>query len=166
MQTKSIPYSRSSLWRIALALAACTGVVFYAQNLRAQTVNPPETQKEQAAPKAQRPLKKTAGTPLDTIKNTRLWADVPEAKDFVRQSREPTDKLDYQPTTGTDPQRPKLRTKTELEALQTELEGAITHNEARVGQRKPAKSPQPAAALSDSKKARSEKAPVASTDGH
>ncbi len=74
------------------------------------------------------------GSPLDTLLNTKLWADVPEAKDFVRESRPPADTLDYQPTTGTDPDRPKPRTKAELDALRKELEGAARRNEALGGQ--------------------------------
>jgi hypothetical protein len=84
--------------------------------------------------------KKTGGSPLDTIMHTKIWADVPEAKDFVRQSRRPSDDLDYQPTTGVDPTRPTPRTKSELEALKSELESGIAHNEARAGRRKQAKS--------------------------
>jgi len=84
--------------------------------------------------------KKTGGSPLDTIMHTKIWADVPEAKDFVRQSRRPSDDLDYQPTTGADPTRPTPRTKSELEALRSELETGIAQNEARAGRRKQAKS--------------------------
>lgn len=71
---------------------------------------------------------KTGGSPLDTLMRTRLLADVPEAKDFVRQSRPPSDSLDYQPTSGSDPERPKPRTKAELEALRSELEMAAASN--------------------------------------
>lgn len=72
---------------------------------------------------------KTGGSPLDTLMNTKLWADVPEAKDFVRETRRSPDSLAYQPVTGTDPERPKPRNKEELQALQSELESAIAHNE-------------------------------------
>lgn len=75
-------------------------------------------------------------SPLDTLMKTRLWADVPDAKDFVRQTRPPSDALDYQPTHGVSAERPALRTKSELEAMQAELEGAAARNETKTGQRK------------------------------
>jgi hypothetical protein len=68
-------------------------------------------------------------SPLDTLMHTKIWADVPEAKDFVRETRPPPDSLAYQPVTGTDPERPKLRSKVELEALQSELERAASRND-------------------------------------
>ena len=70
---------------------------------------------------------------------TRLWADVPEAKDFVRKARPPQDTLDYKPTTGSYPKRPKPRTPAELDALKSELEGAARRNEARAAQLNSAK---------------------------
>lgn len=85
---------------------------------------------------------KTYGSPLDTLMATRLWADVPEAKDFVRESRPSPDSLAYQPLTGTDPERPKPRSKDELQSLQSELERAALRNEStarkRLGFRKQA----------------------------
>jgi hypothetical protein len=84
--------------------------------------------------------KSGGGSPLDTIAHTKIWADVPEAKDFVRQSRPSSDALDYEPTGRADPKRPAPRTKSELEALQSELERGVAHNEASAGRRKPAKS--------------------------
>jgi hypothetical protein len=69
------------------------------------------------------------GSPLDTIMNTHLFADVPDAKDFVRESRPAPDALDYLPLTGPDREGPKLRTKDELKALESELESAAVHNE-------------------------------------
>lgn len=71
------------------------------------------------------------GTPLDVILNTRLWTDMPEAKDFVRDTRRSPDELEFQPTRGSEYKRPKLRTTTELEALQKELEQAAARNRAR-----------------------------------
>ena len=76
---------------------------------------------------------KAGGSPLDTLMHTKLWAGVPEAKDFVRETRPPPDGLAYQPVTGTDPERPKLRSKAELEALESELEGAAAHNDRNAG---------------------------------
>jgi len=78
---------------------------------------------------AQAQQAKTNGSPLDTLMSTKIWADVPEAKDFVRDTRPPPDSLAYQPVTGTDPERPKPRSKTELQDLQGELERAVSHNE-------------------------------------
>ena len=62
------------------------------------------------------------GSPLDTLKSSRLWTDVSPAQDFVRESRPDPKTLDYEPLTGTDPQRPKPRDKANVEALQAELE--------------------------------------------
>jgi hypothetical protein len=78
---------------------------------------------------------KGGGSPLDTLMHTKIWADVPEAKDFVRDTRPPPESLAYQPVTGTDPDRPKLRSKTELEALESELERAATRNDRKAGKR-------------------------------
>jgi len=78
---------------------------------------------------AQAQQAKTSGSPLDTLMSTKLWADVTEAKDFVRDTRPPPDSLAYQPVTGSDPERPKPRSKTELQDLQGELERAVSHNE-------------------------------------
>lgn len=76
---------------------------------------------------------KTSGSPLDTLMHTRLWADVPKEKDFVRDTRPPTEALGYQPLTGTDPERPKLRTKAELKALESELDSATLENDRKAG---------------------------------
>jgi hypothetical protein len=85
---------------------------------------------------------KTGGSPLDTLMQSKLWADVPEAKDFVRETRPPPDSLAYQPVTGSDPERPKPRSKAELQALESELEHAVVHNDRtarkRLGVKKPA----------------------------
>jgi hypothetical protein len=79
---------------------------------------------------------KDGGSPLDTIMRTRLWADVPDAKDFVRESRPPSEDLSYQPLTGSNPERPAPKTKTELEALRSELESAAARNESQAGRRR------------------------------
>jgi hypothetical protein len=84
---------------------------------------------------------KAGGSPLDTLMHTKIWADVPEAKDFVRETRPPPDSLGYQPVTGTDPERPKLRSKVELEALKNELERAAAHNDRNAGKRAGIKKP-------------------------
>jgi len=84
---------------------------------------------------------KAGDSPLDTLLSTRVWADVPEAKDFVRESRPPPESLAYQPVTGPDRTGPELRSQAELKALETELESAAAHNvrsaERRLGYRKP-----------------------------
>ena len=69
------------------------------------------------------------GSPLDTILSTHFFADVPEAKDFVRDSRPPPGTLDYQPVTGPGREGPKLKNKDELKALESELEKAAARNE-------------------------------------
>lgn len=76
---------------------------------------------------------------------------MPEAKDFVKATRPSEDTLDYQPTTGTDPVRPKVRTPAELKDLQDELERAGAHAERAAGVRKKnfhvdVKKPKPATA--------------------
>lgn len=92
------------------------------------------------------PLKKHKpnpyGSPLDTLMSTRLWTDVPKARDFVRETRPAAKDLDYTPLTGKDPERPKPRDKANIEALQAELEhdGALNDGKAR-GLRSPAKAP-------------------------
>jgi hypothetical protein len=86
---------------------------------------------QQEAPK--RPQPYGGGSPLDVLMSTRLWTDVPEAKDFVKATRPPEDRLDYQPTTGADPVRPKPRTQAELKDLQDELERAGAYNERAAG---------------------------------
>jgi hypothetical protein len=72
-------------------------------------------------------------SPLATIMQTRIWADTPEPKEFVKTARPNREKLDYQPVTGTDPERPKLRTPAELKDLETELEAARVHADKRAG---------------------------------
>ena len=78
---------------------------------------------------------KAGGSPLDTLMHTKIWADVPEAKDFVRETRPPPGSLAYQPVNGTDPERPKLKSKVELEAMESELERAASQNDRNAGKR-------------------------------
>lgn len=87
------------------------------------------------APFAHAQQAKTGGSPLDTLMSTKLWADVPEAKDFVRETRPPPDSLAYQPVNGTDPERPKLKSKVELEAMESELERAASRHDRNAGKR-------------------------------
>jgi hypothetical protein len=72
-------------------------------------------------------------SPLATIMQTKLWADTPEPKDFVKDHRPPAESLKFQPLTGTDPERPKVRTPAELKDLETELEAARVHADKRAG---------------------------------
>ena len=46
---------------------------------------------------------------IDTMRNTKIWADPVEPKDFVRESRPPVSSLQYQATTGAEAERPKRR---------------------------------------------------------
>lgn len=73
------------------------------------------------------------GSPLDVLLHTKLWEVPPEAKPFVKETRVPVDSLHYQPTIGTDPARPKVLTKDQLQSLQGELEQAGAHNEKAAG---------------------------------
>ena len=79
-------------------------------------------------PADKKPPRNKYGTPLDTLRETHLTTTVPEAEDFVRQSRPAAKDLDYTPLTGADPVRPKPRDKANIMALQAELEhaGAVT----------------------------------------
>jgi hypothetical protein len=74
--------------------------------------------------KTKNPQPYGGGTPLDVILNTRFWTDVPEAKDFVKESRPPEETLHFQTTGGKDIARPKLRTSNELKAMEEDLERA------------------------------------------
>lgn len=95
---------------------------------------PALAQQAQQTPPAKQPY--GGGTPLDVILHTRLWADVPEMKPFVRASRPPETSLDYTPTTGTEPKRPALDTKSELQQMDEQLENAGARNERMAHARK------------------------------
>lgn len=78
-----------------------------------------------SSPKKKYPKGFVPGTPLDTLMKSHLTTTVPEAKDFVRESRPDAKALDYTPLSGEsapDPDRPKPRDKANVEALQAELE--------------------------------------------
>ncbi len=64
------------------------------------------------------------GTPIDVFLNTKFWTDAPEAKPFVKATRPPEDTLHYQTTGGNDIARPKLKTSTQLQQMEDELERA------------------------------------------
>jgi hypothetical protein len=82
---------------------------------------------QQAQPALKQPY--GGGTPLDVILHTKLWTDVPQMKPFVRASRPPEASLDYTPTTGSEPKRPPLLTKSELQQMDDQLENAGARNE-------------------------------------
>ena len=120
-----------SAFRLAPRLcAAALATGLCAAPLAAETGAAPAGQD---APKEDR-SKRTGtvpGTPLDTIMNTKIWPDVPEAKDFVRASRPGDDSLDFEPPWGSDPERPAPRSASDLDALRRELHGAEQRNKAR-----------------------------------
>ena len=95
----------------------------------------PDTQTPQQEPQKP-PQPYGGGTPIDVILNTRLWTDVPEAKEFVKATRPPEDTLEYQPTFGQDPPRPKPRTPEELKTMEEELERAGAAAERAAGVKK------------------------------
>jgi hypothetical protein len=73
----------------------------------------------------------TYGSPLDTFMNTHITTDVPEPKDFVKETSPAKSTLKYTPLTGTDPDRPKPRDPKQIKELQAELESAGVKNEGR-----------------------------------
>jgi hypothetical protein len=111
---------------VGLSLLAALAATVAPQSVSAQTA---PTDDPATAP----PVKKKYnpyGTPLDTILSTRLWTDVPEAKEFVRQTRPDPKTLSYAPLTGKDPARPKPRNLDGVAALEEELQNGAAKNEA------------------------------------
>ena len=93
-----------------------------------------------ASDDAPKPKPNKYGTPLDTLRNTRLWTDVPPARDFVEETRPDIKGLTYTPLTGVDPVRPKPRDPANVQAFQVEMERFRAENEAKAkGLRGPAK---------------------------
>ena len=82
-------------------------------------------------PASAQKVRNTYGSPLDTIRNTRLTTDVPEAKDFVRETSPDRKTLDYTPLSGVDPVRPKPRDPAGVQALEAQLERAGARNATR-----------------------------------
>jgi hypothetical protein len=76
------------------------------------------------------------GTPLDVILSTKLWVDPPKEKPFVEESRPAPSTLHYQPTVGTDPKRAPLLDKSQLGAMQQDLEAGGAVNEKAAGVKK------------------------------
>lgn len=92
------------------------------------------------------------GSPLETIMSSHLWTKVPQAQDFVRDSRPAPKDMKYTPLTsqlGKDPDRPKPRDAANVLALQAELEQSIAHNDVRSRGLQPAKSPRKRSHKSD-----------------
>jgi hypothetical protein len=122
--------------------AAISALVFAALLLPAvaQDRDSEQPAKDTAQEKPAKPPKPYGGgTPLDVILHNKLWETPPEPKDFVRENRRPVDELNYQPTVGSEPERPKTRSNDELKALQSELEGAETRNSVAAGGKKAGK---------------------------
>jgi hypothetical protein len=120
-------------WRTTILVVGCTMPAFAQESQ--QTVPEQGAQNPQQAPQKP-PQPYGGGTPLDVILNTRLWTDVPEAKEFVKATRPPEDTLEYQPTAGKDVLRPKPRTPEELKAMEDELERAGVAAERAAGVRR------------------------------
>jgi hypothetical protein len=104
---------------------------------------PPPATKADSKDKADKPAKPKkpfgGGSPIEVIINNKLWTDEPKPQDFVIQNRRPVDELHYQPTVGTDPERPKTLNKDQLNSLQSELEAAQAHNTTAVTGKPPPK---------------------------
>lgn len=99
------------------------------------TTQDPSAQKV-PAPRPKKPPKPYGGgSPLDVLLHAKLWETPPPAKAFVKQSREPASSLQYQPTIGTDPKRPKLLSHDQLKSLEGTLEQAGAQNEKAAGVR-------------------------------
>ncbi len=99
------------------------------------SANPGQPSDQQQPAQAQKePQPYGGGTPLDVLMHTKLWEDVPEAKDFVKETRPPDDALEYQPTQGDDPKGEKLLNSNQLDSMQGELEhaGALAERAAGV----------------------------------
>lgn len=92
----------------------------------------PENRPPHPAPKPP-PQPYGGGTPIDVIMHTKLWVDPPKMAPFVREARPAPDTLNYTPTSGTEPKRPPLRTATDLQKMEDELESAGARNEAAGG---------------------------------
>jgi hypothetical protein len=88
-----------------------------------------------ARPAVAQKIHNTYGSPLDTIMNSHLTTDVPEAKDFVKETSPDPKDLKYTPLTGPetekDPERPKPRDPKGVAALRAELESAGAVNAQR-----------------------------------
>lgn len=143
----------------ALALALGTRPVIAQESPAAA---PADTSQPAAKP-AKPPKPYGGGTPLDVILSTKFWVDPPKEKGFVEESRQPDSTMHYQPTVGTDPKRPPLLNKNQLDAMQQELEagGAVNEKAAGVKKKNFADAPHPVSKT----KPRKEKPKRLSADG-
>ncbi|MHB8885703.1 MAG: hypothetical protein ACYC5H_11630 [Methylovirgula sp.] len=113
-----------------VAVALCVALPAQAQ----QDTPQGSGQNAPAAPPQKKPPKPYGGgSPLNVLLHTKLWETPPPVKPFVKQSRQPSRNLHFQPTIGTDAKRPKLLSKDQLKSLQNELEFAGAHNEKAAG---------------------------------
>jgi hypothetical protein len=137
---------RFLLVRSGLILGLGAALSLPATRLFAEDQAPKAADLQTPKDEEQKPKKERhRNTPLDTLMQTRIWADVPEPKDFVKEHRPDKEKLEYQPVTGTDPERPKLKTPSELKDLESELEAARVKADKKAGI-KPTAAAAPAAA--------------------
>lgn len=144
--------SHLQVWRVRLAatVLSLAAAASLAASARAQDAQPQsssqganagaEAPATAASAPAQKPDKPYAGgTPLDVIMHTKLWETVPEAKDFVKETRQPEDALHYMPTQVFPPKDadaplpPKVLNSGELKSLEGELDVAGAHNERAAG---------------------------------
>jgi hypothetical protein len=112
------------------------------QKVEDQKVQDQKASDQPAANKSKKPKKPYGGgTPIDVIVNNKMWETPPEPKEFVLENRRPVDELKYEPTVGIDPERPKTKSKDELNGLKSELDDAASHNLQAVSGKKKADSP-------------------------
>ena len=126
-------WTSRTAFQIGRALALCG--VFLLTPALAQDNSPesiPDNRPPHPAPKPP-PQPYGGGTPLDVIMHSKFWVDPPQMAPFVREARPSTDTLNYTPTSGTEPKRPPLRTTTERQQREDQLENAGAHNEAAAG---------------------------------
>jgi hypothetical protein len=120
---------RSAAIAVALGCLLAISLLAIVPALAEDQAQPAAKADKDKADKPAKPKKPFGGgSPLEVIINNKLWTDEPKPQDFVIQNRRPADELHYQPTVGTDPERPKTLNKDELKSLQSEMEAAKTHN--------------------------------------
>ena len=127
MKVAALPRRSAALVSLACLSLFCVALVTAAL---AQTTTPPAKARHKPGP---------YGSPLATIMSSHLWTDVPQARDFVRETRPAAKDLTYTPLTGTDPERPKPRDPANVQALQAELEQDMARNNGRAKGLTPAK---------------------------
>jgi len=117
------------MWTLRSAFQTFLGIVIWAPLILAPVAA------QQAQPEAAQKQPYGGGTPVDVILHTRLWVDPPKMQPFVRAARPPENSLNYISTQSksADPKRPPLRTASELEQVQNQLENAGAHAERAAG---------------------------------